>query len=128
MKEIDHEKIVIYCVSVLLVIGMVPLLARLPRTRGKNLIYHAAFACVASLILFLLPNDIQHEIFSPGGVIVIGTVLPIYESIKAVCTTTAPGFNIGLLLGLCRTAPNLSTKSVIFSHKVANIGMSSSFS
>lgn len=90
MKEIDHEKIVIYGVSVLLVIGMVPLLARLPRTRGKNLIYHAAFACVASLILFLLPNDIQNEIFSPGGVIVIGTVLPIYESIKAVCT---PGEN-----------------------------------
>ena len=86
MREIDPDKIIIYVVSVLLVIGLSPFLSRLPRTRGKNPIYHGAFVVAAVLILLFLNNDIQHEIFSPGGVVVIGTILPVYESIKAVCT------------------------------------------
>jgi receptor expression-enhancing protein 5/6 len=86
MREINTEKLAIYGVSILLVILAVPLLSRLPRTRGKNPIYHGAFLAGGVALLMLLPHDIQNEVFSPGGVIVIGTILPVYESILAVCT------------------------------------------
>ena len=86
MKQIDPDKWMIYGVSILLVIASVPLLNRLPRTRGKNLLFHAGFVVVALALVLLLPNSIQTEIFSPGGVVVIGTILPVYESIVAVCT------------------------------------------
>lgn len=86
MRELNHEKIITYVVSILLVIATVPLLSKLPRTRGKNPIFHFVFVVAAGLILAFLPDDIQREIFSPGGVVVIGTIVPLYESIKAVCT------------------------------------------
>mmetsp|Transcript_117294 Transcript_117294/g.175154 ORF Transcript_117294/g.175154 Transcript_117294/m.175154 type:complete len:336 (+) Transcript_117294:169-1176(+) len=86
MREIDGGKIVIYLCSVALVVLSVPLVKKFSRTRGKNPIYHAAFAGVALALLGLLPDYIQNEIFSPGGVLVIGTIVPVYESIVAVCT------------------------------------------
>jgi hypothetical protein len=86
MREIPTEKLAIYCVSVLLVGLLVPLLARLPRKRGKNPIYHVAYAAAVIVTIIFLPGFIQDEIFSPGGVVVIGTLLPIYSSILAVCT------------------------------------------
>jgi hypothetical protein len=86
MREIDTDKLVIYGVSILLVVAMIPVFSRLPRTRGKNTIYHIVYVAGAGTILALLPEDIQEEIFSPGGVVVIGTILPVYESIMAACT------------------------------------------
>ena len=86
MRKLDPDKIIIYAVSILLVIALSPLLSRLPRSRGKNPIYHGIFVVAAGLLLAFLPEEIQHEVFSPGGVVVLGTVLPIYESIVAVCT------------------------------------------
>eukprot|EP00934_Nitzschia_sp_Nitz4_P005585 Nitzschia sp. Nitz4//scaffold29_size155292//2643//3647//NITZ4_002630-RA/size155292-processed-gene-0.1-mRNA-1//1//CDS//3329546364//5575//frame0 len=86
MREIEADKIIIYAVSVLVLIAIVPFLAKIPRTRGKNLVYHGAFVAAASATLLLVPDYIQNEIFSPGGVVVIGTLLPIYESVRAICT------------------------------------------
>lgn len=39
-----------------------------------------------ALILFLVPDFIQDEIFSPGSVMVVGTLLPVYESVSASCS------------------------------------------
>jgi hypothetical protein len=86
MREIPTEKLAIYGVSVLLVGLLVPLLARLPRSRGKNPIFHVAYAAAVIATIVFLPGFIQDEIFSPGGVVVIGTLLPIYSSILAICT------------------------------------------
>ena len=86
MKELDGGKIAIYVVSIACVGVATPFIDKLSRTRGKNPIYHGIFFAVAFASLFLLPDYIQHEIFSPGGVLVIGTIVPVYTSIVAVCT------------------------------------------
>ena len=86
MKEIDWERVVNYAVLIGLLCAAVPILHRLPRSRGKNLLFHAGYFLAAGLTLLFLPADIQEDIFSPGGVVVIGTILPVYESIVAVCT------------------------------------------
>lgn len=86
MRELPTEKLAIYGISFLLVLILTPLLSRIPRNKGRNPIFHIIFAVASIATLFLLPEFIQDEIFSPGGVVVIGTVIPIYNSIVAVCT------------------------------------------
>ncbi len=55
------------------------------RTRGKNLKNHAIFAATAALS-FLLPMGVKQELFNSLTVVVAGTVYPIYESLRAICT------------------------------------------
>lgn len=86
MKEIDGEKVTTYLVATALVVVLTPLLRKVRRSRGKNLIYHALFVAAAVALLLFLPEDIQDDVFSPGGVLVIGSIVPVYESIVAVCT------------------------------------------
>lgn len=86
MRAIDSDKIIIYVLSVLLLVASVPFLSKLPRSRGKNVVFHLGYITAAVTILIVLPESIQTEIFSPGGVVVIGTLLPVYESIQAICT------------------------------------------
>jgi len=59
---------------------------RVERTKGRVWYYHVAYAGFVTLSLAFIPEDIQFQIFSPVGVAVVGMVLPIYESIRAVCT------------------------------------------
>lgn len=68
MKEIDGDKILIYTVSIALAIVMGVFIDKIPRTRGKNPIFHAAFVVASILLLVFLPEVIQDEVFSPGGV------------------------------------------------------------
>jgi hypothetical protein len=56
------------------------------RSEGKNLAAHGILIAVALGCFFALPIEAKEMIFTPLSVVVIGTVLPIYESIKAVCT------------------------------------------
>jgi fumarate reductase subunit D len=68
MKEIDGEKLIIYGVSVLLAVVSVALLNRVSRSRGKNPVFHGIFVAGAAATLIFLPEAIQDEIFSQGGV------------------------------------------------------------
>lgn len=68
MKEIDGDKLIIYLVSVLLAVASVALLNKVKRSRGKNPIFHGIFVAGSVATLFLLPDAIQDEIFSQGGV------------------------------------------------------------
>jgi TB2/DP1, HVA22 family len=86
MRRIDSDKLLIYSASTLLLVLSVPLLSKLPRSRGKKPLFHIAFLVVAIASLIILPSAVQDEIFSAGGVVVIGTILPIYESVRAICT------------------------------------------
>mmetsp|Transcript_23321 Transcript_23321/g.32578 ORF Transcript_23321/g.32578 Transcript_23321/m.32578 type:complete len:350 (+) Transcript_23321:168-1217(+) len=69
---------------------LIPLLAiaehRVVRSKGRVMRYHLYFAGVTLVGIFLLPSSAKHSIYSPLGVLIIGTVFPIYESIRAVCT------------------------------------------
>lgn len=86
MRKLEGGKILIYLVSVVACIVAARFIDKFPRTRGKNWIFHGAYVAAAFLLVLLVPNAIQNEIFSPGGVVVVGTVLPVYSSIVAVCT------------------------------------------
>jgi receptor expression-enhancing protein 5/6 len=86
MRKLDGGKISIYLLSVVACVVAAYFIDKFPRTRGKYLVYHGAFVGAAIALVLLVPNAIQNEIFSPGGVVVIGTVLPVYSSIVAVCT------------------------------------------
>lgn len=68
MKEIDGDKILIYVVSIALAIVAAVFINKIPRTRGKNPIFHAIYAAASIALLFLLPEEIQDTVFSPGGV------------------------------------------------------------
>ncbi|KAL7481821.1 hypothetical protein ACHAW6_007495 [Cyclotella cf. meneghiniana] len=86
MRELPTEKLLIYGCSLLLVVILTPLLSRIPRSGGTNTGCHILFVVAVALTLGFLPVSIQNEVFSPGGVVVVGTIVPIYESIVAVCT------------------------------------------
>jgi TB2/DP1, HVA22 family len=86
MRDLDWDKLTIYGVAIACVLAVTPFLHKIPRRFGRSPFVHVAYILVAGLCLYLVPDWIQHEIFSPGGVLVIGTVVPIYESILAVCS------------------------------------------
>lgn len=87
MRELPREKLLIYAAALACVfLCLLPLLHRLPRTRGRVWYWHVVFVLFQMTCLWLLPDFVQTEVFSPGGVVVIGTILPIYESIVAVCS------------------------------------------
>lgn len=86
MKELDSEKIIIYVVSIIILAVTAPFVRKIPRNGGKNPIAHVAFLGVAAAVLLLLPDFIQDEVFSPGSVMVVGTMIPVYESISAACS------------------------------------------
>jgi hypothetical protein len=86
MRALEGDKVLIYLASIVACVVAARFLDKFPRTRGKNFIFHGAFVVAAILLVVLLPDTIQNEIFSPGGVVVVGTILPVYSSIVAVCT------------------------------------------
>mmetsp|Transcript_9042 Transcript_9042/g.9924 ORF Transcript_9042/g.9924 Transcript_9042/m.9924 type:complete len:341 (+) Transcript_9042:83-1105(+) len=74
-------------VGVVLGIGMIFLATRsLTRSKGKNIINHVIYAALVLLVVFGLSVDAKEVIFTPLSVIMVGTVYPIYESLRAVCT------------------------------------------
>lgn len=60
------------------------LLKKVPRTKGENIVSHIVYLVVTAVTLFFCPEFIQNVLFSQGGVVVVGTIIPIYESIIAV--------------------------------------------
>ena len=56
------------------------------RTKGKILKYHGIFALVVVLMVLLCPRDVKVVVFSPLGVVIAGSVFPIYESLRAICS------------------------------------------
>jgi len=86
MREIPKDKILVYVVGILTAALAAPLINRVKRTRGKNALWHFAFFVAAGASLLLLPDFVQDEIFSPGGVLLVGTLWPIHASIRAVCS------------------------------------------
>ena len=86
MKKLDPEKLIIYCVSILVVAVSAPFIRKVPRSQGKNPLFHGIFLAAAVAVLVFVPGFVQDEIFSPGSVMVVGTLIPIYESISAACS------------------------------------------
>ncbi|KAI2492696.1 hypothetical protein MHU86_21844 [Fragilaria crotonensis] len=73
-------------ISLLAVLLLIPILSRVKRSRGRNVLYHGIFVISASALLLLLPDTIQDICFSQAGVLIVGSIIPVYQSIVAVCT------------------------------------------
>lgn len=90
------------------VIGLLAVLfmRKIPRSKGRppafitdkfgkagtvvgSLVFLALYIAGAVVILLVMPEKVQHKLFSPAGVVIVGTVFPIVESIITVCTISA---------------------------------------
>ena len=65
---------------------LIPVLDRIPRSKGKSKISHAIFLVLSIAVVVLLPGEVSDVVFSPDCTLIIGTIIPIYRSIVAVCT------------------------------------------
>mmetsp|Transcript_18776 Transcript_18776/g.24184 ORF Transcript_18776/g.24184 Transcript_18776/m.24184 type:complete len:337 (-) Transcript_18776:197-1207(-) len=86
MREIPADKIFVYAAAVSITAVLTPFMSKFKRTRGKSVAAHGVFLVSAALMLTFIPEGVQDDLFSPGGVILIGSVVPIYESVVAVCS------------------------------------------
>ena len=86
MRELDREKIFLYGGAIAVVIATVPFVTKIPRSFARYPLPHVLFILFAGLMLAFLPDFVADEIFSPGGVLVVGTIVPIYNSIVAACS------------------------------------------
>jgi hypothetical protein len=87
------------------VIGLLAVffMRKIPRSRGRppaiitdkfgkagtvvgSLVFLALYIVGAFVILLIMPEKVQYKLFSPAGVVVVGTVFPIVESIITVCS------------------------------------------
>jgi TB2/DP1, HVA22 family len=92
MIELPKEKILTYGISLALLIGLIVVSDKFiqpKRTRGRNIVFHVLYLVGVVAVLVLVPSDVQNEIFSPFGVLMIGTIVPIYESIRAICSISS---------------------------------------
>lgn len=89
MREIPPENWMLYGITIVVVAVGTHLLHFVPRTKGKNPLYHGLFLAGVVALLLLVPEWVQDELFSPGGVLLIGTLVPIYETVCAVVSIDA---------------------------------------
>lgn len=85
-EDDQMEKWVVITIVILVLASLIPILSKVKRSRGRNPIYHLIFFAVAITSVFLVPAQIQNKLFSPVGVLMVGTILPVYESIVAACS------------------------------------------
>ncbi len=85
MRKIASEMFAFYGGSIGAVALLVPILAHVPRNGGRHVLFHILFGIIVGVTIFFVPEDIQLEIFSHGGVLAIGTLLPIYQTVAAAC-------------------------------------------
>lgn len=74
-------------IGLLVGVGLILVASRgAKRSEGKNIIAHVIYLGISLAIFFLVPVDTKELFFTPFSVVVVGSLYPIYESIKAVCT------------------------------------------
>ncbi len=78
------EDVLIFGTIFVVLAVLLIVLKKVPRTKGKNAVGHLIFLAIAGVSLYFCPEFIQHALFSQIGVIVLGVVVPITQSIKAV--------------------------------------------
>ena len=59
---------------------------RFRRTNGRNWQFHAIYAAIVTVLVLVTPLAVKQVAFSAVGVVVAGTIFPLYESLRALCT------------------------------------------
>lgn len=68
------------------IVSLIPLLRNCKRTEGTNIVNHIIFACVYFSSIIFLPHYLQNALFNDVGVILVGSLIPLYETIRAACS------------------------------------------
>jgi hypothetical protein len=63
-EEGGMAKWLILAIAMVGALGLVPILSKVKRTRGKKILYHVIFVGVVTLLLFLVPESFQDIVFS----------------------------------------------------------------
>jgi len=88
MAKVTVEEIA-YCVAALAIaLIMAWKLHEFPRTHGENITYQLVFWGIALFCAIAPPEAVQRDIFSKFGASMVGTVYPVFESIRAI---SSPG-------------------------------------
>mmetsp|Transcript_42196 Transcript_42196/g.132144 ORF Transcript_42196/g.132144 Transcript_42196/m.132144 type:complete len:310 (+) Transcript_42196:211-1140(+) len=70
------------------------------------------YVLLALVLLNVIPEDLQNYLFTPAGVVVVGTIFPIIESIRAVCTFGTDDDTIWLTYWLAHGSFSYATEFV----------------
>ena len=100
---ITPEKVLSYGGAALLAGMTVYLVEKLPRSGGQApaflsafgvpepaaaVLFHLGYVLHCFLVLAVMPAGLKSAVFSPAGVVLVGTVFPLVESIKAAASTS----------------------------------------
>lgn len=100
-------------IAVCLVMGLVLVAGqRIPRTKGRAIKWHIIYAPIVLASFFLMPMSVKEVVFTPLCVVVAGTVYPIYESIRAVCTVGSEDDTVWLTYWIAQGIVSFSTEWV----------------
>ncbi len=106
-----HDIVVI--VSLVLLLVLIYFASqRFTRTKGRDPTYHVIYAAITIASFLLLPLEAKDTIFTPLTVIISGTVFPIYESIRAVCTIETGDDTVWLTYWVVQGAVSFTTEWV----------------
>jgi hypothetical protein len=104
---------VVGMVSVALLVLLVYVASqRLERTRGKNATYHIIYGAAVVVSFVLLPMVAKETLFTPLSVVVAGTIYPIYESLRAVCTIESTDDTVWLSYWITQAVVSFTTEWV----------------
>lgn len=82
----DTESVLIYIGIILALIIATQLVENLTATRGKNITNHGVFVAIYIASCVIMPDMLKDRLCSEAGVLAVGTIIPVYESVKAACT------------------------------------------
>lgn len=62
---------------------------RFRRTQGRIWKFHAIYLALVAVLVLVTPLSVKQVAFSTMGVVVAGTIFPLYESLRALCTPSS---------------------------------------
>ena len=84
---------------------------RFPRNQGRQVKFHLIYV-VVTVLSFFLPMAAKERVFTPLTVVIAGTVYPIYESLRAVCTLGSTDDTVWLTYWICQGLVSFTTQWV----------------
>lgn len=100
-------------IGVCLVLGLVLVAGqRIQRSKGRDIKWHALYFIAIAISFFAFPLSAKQVLFTPLSVVVVGTVYPIYESIRAVCTIGSEDDTVWLSYWIAQGIVSFSTEWV----------------
>ena len=99
--------------AVILVLALVLIASKgFRRNKGRNMKYHGIYATITILCFLLIPLATKDVFFSQLTVVVVGTVFPIYQSLRAICTIETSDDTVWLTYWIAQGMVSFSTEWV----------------